>query len=53
MNQWVRFHREVLEEERREAALAVQTGKSAKTPTDTVSRSDPASRRVQGQFPSR
>ena len=54
MNHWLKFHKEVLREERREAALTTRTGKSTKTPTDTISRSDERARPPAGTwFPQR
>lgn len=40
MNQWVKFHKEVLREERREAALAARPRNSATTPADAVARAE-------------
>ena len=54
MNQWLKFHKEVLREERREAALVTRTQKSARTPADSVSRPDqPALSPARAQSPRR
>ena len=54
MNQWLKFHKEVLKEERREAALATRAEKTSRTSAGSVSHADePVSSRVRGQFPTR
>ena len=51
MNHWLKYHKEVLKEERREAALASRAAKASRTPADPDDRAEePASGRAPAQF---
>jgi len=54
MNHWLKYHKEVLQEERREAALATRAAKATRTPADSTAQTDePAASRTPAHFPTR
>ena len=54
MNHWLQYHKEVLKEERREAALATRAAKASTTPADPAAGADErVSNPALAQFPTR
>lgn len=54
MNHWLKYHKEVLQEERREAALATRAEKESRTPAEAAAHADePAASRTSARFPTR
>ncbi len=54
MNHWLKYHKEVLKEERREAALATRAAKASRTPVDPAAGADErVSSPTQAQSPTR
>ena len=54
MNHWLKYHKEVLKEERREAALATRAAKASRTPADPAAGADEqVSNPALAQFPTR